>query len=338
MFSGPQGNYNNGYVNESGQSNENGYPNHNANSHSIETGGYQVIGNNTNVTGPTKAEVKRAKAAAQDEKKGRKKKDRLTGKAGKVITVGKKAVNAAGRDPISAPSAQSGGIPNPTEEYLSRASGLPATTPMPQPMLVVIDLNGTLLYRPSKKQPTDFVERPHARKFMAYCINTFHVVVWSSARPDNVRNMCARLLTADQLGRVVTVWGRDKFGLSAKDYDKRTQCYKRLTKLWEDPVVKAAHPDGESWHQGNTVLIDDSEEKARSEPYNAITLPEFAGNVNEEPRVLPLVHDYLNTLAYQADISTYIRTTPFKANEAKLAGTDDEDLTPSSVDEMAREV
>ncbi|KAK3364831.1 hypothetical protein B0T24DRAFT_490919, partial [Lasiosphaeria ovina] len=51
-----------------------------------------------------------------------------------------------------APSAQSGGIPNPTEEYLSRASGVPA----PQPMLVVIDLNGTLLYRPSKKQPTDF--------------------------------------------------------------------------------------------------------------------------------------------------------------------------------------
>jgi hypothetical protein len=65
------------------------------------------------------------------------------------------------------------------------------------------------------------------------------------------------------------------------------------------------------WDQGNTVLIDDSVEKARSEPHNAVTLPEFAGDLNEAPQVLPLVEQYLEALAWQMDNSTYIRTKPF---------------------------
>ncbi|KAK3327897.1 HAD-like domain-containing protein, partial [Cercophora scortea] len=203
--------------------------------------------------------------------------------------------------------------PNPSPSYLLRASFLALPSPTPRPMLVVIDLNGTLLFRPSRRQPTKFLARPHAHTFLSYCLETFHVVIWSSARPDNVRNMLAALLPSpEQRNRVIAAWGRDKFGLSAEDYNLRTQCYKRLTRLWTDPIVAAAHPDGEPWNQGNTVLIDDSAEKARSEPFNAITIPEFLGDVNEEPEVLPLVHDYLNTLAMQVDISTYIRTKPFK--------------------------
>ncbi|KAK3940814.1 hypothetical protein QBC46DRAFT_407886 [Diplogelasinospora grovesii] len=240
----------------------------------------------------------------------------------------------SGRDAISAPSLESGGVPEPSSSYLLRASFLARTLPQPRPMLVVIDLNGTMLFRPNRKNPTKFVERPHARMFLRYCIETFHVVIWSSARPDNVRQMCASLLNSSSSSssssshryslrsdttlpaNVVAIWGRDKFGLSPADYNQRTQCYKRLTRLWSDPVVQSAHPYGEEWSQGNTVLIDDSIEKARSEPYNAITLPEFLGDTAENPEVLPLVHDYLNTLAYQADISTYIRTHPFNVNDA----------------------
>ncbi|KAK4152927.1 HAD-like domain-containing protein [Chaetomidium leptoderma] len=218
------------------------------------------------------------------------------------------------RDPISAPSAASGGVPDPTPAYLQRASMTTFRLQAPKPILVVIDLNGTLLHRPHKRLPSKFVERPHAKAFLERCLDQHHVVIWSSARPDNVQRMCAQLLSPQLLARVVAVWGRDRFGLSADDYNRRTQCYKRLTRLWEDPVVGTSHPradQGGVWNQANTVLIDDSVEKARSEPHNAVTLPEFVGNVDETPQVLPLVEDYLDALAWQMDLSTYIRVRPF---------------------------
>jgi hypothetical protein len=188
-------------------------------------------------------------------------------------------------------------------------------------------LNGTLLHRPSGRNPTKFVARPFAEKFLNYCLDTFHVMVWSSARPHNVSTMCAKLLSPPQLDRLVAVWGRDRFGLSPADYNSRVQCYKRLSRVWDDPAVRASYPDdyddsgrktegsGDwkpgSWNQGNTVLIDDSKEKARSDPHNAIEIPEFLGNEKEDTAILPEVHDYLNTLAYQADVSPYIRANPF---------------------------
>ncbi|KAL1878088.1 hypothetical protein VTK73DRAFT_8139 [Phialemonium thermophilum] len=246
------------------------------------------------------------------------------------------------REPVVPPSPESGGIPEPTPAYLLRASFLPCRLPHPRPMLVVIDLNGTLLYRPNRREPCRFQARPHARAFLSYCVDTFHVVIWSSARERNVEAMCADLLTPAQRHRVLAVWGRDRFGLSPQDYARRVQCYKRLTRIWGDPIIAAGHPlacsalphttslpgpddindQGGSggvaglWDQGNTVLIDDSAEKARSEPYNAIQIPEFCGDAHRERALfLPQVHDYLNTLACQQDISTYIRVHPFKAKE-----------------------
>jgi hypothetical protein len=239
------------------------------------------------------------------------------------------------QDVVVVPSPESGGVPDPTPAYLLRASFLARTLPEPQPLLVVIDLNGTLVHRPNPRNPRHIVARPFAREFLAYCIDTFHVMIWSSARPANVSAMCDKLLTPSQLSRLVATWGRDRFGLSADDYDRRVQCYKRLGSAWADPAVRATYPadyddagvritgggggvgcEGDHhrkpgcWNQGNTVLIDDSREKARSEPFNAIEIPEFNGV--EKEHVLPRVHDYLNTLACQADVSTYIRVNPFK--------------------------
>lgn len=223
------------------------------------------------------------------------------------------ATRSSERSAITAPSPASGGIPNPTPSYLVRASFLPKRRAAPGPLLVVIDLNGTLLHRPDKRKPFNFQARPHAHRFVSYCIETFWVVIWSSARPDNVKRMVDELASPDQLHKVVAVWGRDRFGLSHEDYNARTQCYKRLTTLWDDPAVKASYPkdlDG-CWDQGNTVLIDDSVEKARSEPHNAITIPEFTGDMSAAPDILPAVHDYLNELCFQEDVSTYIRANPF---------------------------
>ncbi|KAF5712904.1 hypothetical protein FMUND_8182 [Fusarium mundagurra] len=221
--------------------------------------------------------------------------------------------------PHKIPSKASGGVPNPTPEYVAQANLSPERLPQPRRILIIMDLNGTLLYRPNKRRPFDFVERPHAKTFMKYCLDAFHVAIWSSARPENVNRMVEQLLTPEQRERVLVVWGRDSFGLSEGDYNAKVQVYKRLTTVWTNPRVRAAHPQahkGGLWNQSNTILVDDSLEKGRSEPFNTLTLPEFSGLSTEMPDVLPQVHDYLNELAYQGDISRFVRQSPFKLDPA----------------------
>ncbi|CAH0053405.1 unnamed protein product [Clonostachys solani] len=222
------------------------------------------------------------------------------------------------RDPVRMPSQESGGVPDPSADYLAQAAGPPSTLAQPRRILVVLDLNGTLLYRPSKRRPFHFVARPHARKFMEYCLDTFQLAIWSSARPQNVHKMVEKLLTPEDVARCVVVWSREHFGLSTEDYDSRVQVYKRLTRLWTDTAVIASHPDaatGSCWDQTNTVLVDDSLEKGRSEPHNLLTIPEFSGLENESAEVLPQVHDFLNALCWQSDVSRYIRQTSFQLDE-----------------------
>jgi hypothetical protein len=201
----------------------------------------------------------------------------------------------------------------------------------------VIDLNGTILHRPDRRKPHTFIARPHAREFLSYCLDTFSVMIWSSARMSNVTAMVNSLFTPEQMTRVLAVWGREHFGLTPADYNARVQCYKRLERVWADEGIQRGYPldcqddpNGapsaltggapgigtvkgiRKWDQGNTVLIDDSAEKARSEPYNAIQIPEFLGSEKKADNVLPQVHDYINILACQADVSAYMRVNPFK--------------------------
>ncbi|PHH55913.1 putative FCP1 domain-containing protein [Ceratocystis fimbriata CBS 114723] len=211
----------------------------------------------------------------------------------------------------SIPSKESGGVPEPTVGYLAQASLDLQPLTSPRPILIILDLNGTLLWRPHRRNPTTFIERQHTRLFLNYLVNNFVVAVWSSAQPDNVRHMVNHLFPTTERQQLAAVWGRDRFGLSEKDYFNRVQVYKRLTLLWDNPAVQESSIDGKPWDQTNTVLVDDSTEKARSEPYNSITIPEFVGQT-ETSHVLPQVHDYLNTLAFQGNISAYIRKHPFK--------------------------
>ncbi|PBP20513.1 phosphoprotein phosphatase, partial [Diplocarpon rosae] len=223
---------------------------------------------------------------------------------------------SAHRNAITPPSKESGGIPEPTPEYLA-ASLLPLENlTEAQHLLVVIDLNGTLLFRPNKRNPSSLIARPNTGRFLKYCIDTFSVVIWSSARPANVDLMCNQILNADSKKKVVDIWARDKFDLTLEDYNLRTMCYKRLTRLWNDPKIAASHPGfqlGERWNHTNTVLVDDSPEKGRSEPYNLITIPQFLGDAHEQGQILPQVHDYLNSLSLHSNVAAYLRACPFQA-------------------------
>ncbi|CCU77350.1 NIF domain protein/phosphoprotein phosphatase [Blumeria hordei DH14] len=212
------------------------------------------------------------------------------------------------------PSAESGGIPDPTARYMADARAHPFLLRKPQHLLVVLDLNGTLIYRPNKKNPTHFVGRPHALRFLRYCIENFTVVIWSSARPENVNLICNRFIPPSLRNRLTAIWARNKFGLVKEDYDLKVVCFKRLSKLWGDASISQSHPDysiGGRWDQTNTVLIDDSFEKARSEPFNMIRVPEFFGDTHESNDILLKVLDYLDCLSLHSNISAYIHKDPF---------------------------
>jgi hypothetical protein len=221
--------------------------------------------------------------------------------------------DAAGRDVKTEPSAASGGIPNPTVEYIEAANEISHPLAAPRHLLVVIDLNGTLLYRPSRNHPTKFIDRPNARLFLKYCIETFHVVIWSSARLGNVNAMCNSIMTPELRKKCIAIWAREKFDLTATDFDRRVICYKRLTKLWNTKTIADTHPEaylGRKWDQTNTVLIDDSVEKAKAQPFNLIEVPEWSGDMTDS--VLPSVHDYLNMLSQHSNVSACLRSNPFK--------------------------
>ncbi|KAI1005299.1 hypothetical protein K3495_g2918 [Podosphaera aphanis] len=220
------------------------------------------------------------------------------------------------------PSESSGGIPSVTEEYLIASRSAPEGLLTPQHLLVVLDLNGTLIHRRSKRHPKRYTIRPHTQEFLEHCLNTFTVVIWSSARPETVDSVVKSILPPPLRKKLVAIWARDTFCLSKADYNNRVLCYKRLTALWMDPKISKSHPmynQGARWNHTNTVLIDDSAEKSRSEPHNLIEIPTFSGEHQESVDVLTKVTDYLKELSLYSSVCSYIHAHPFSVEHAKAS-------------------
>jgi hypothetical protein len=67
------------------------------------------------------------------------------------------------------------------------------------------------------------------------------------------------------------------------------------------------------WDQTNTVLIDDSLEKADSEPHNLVQVEEFTGSARDpQEDVLGAVLAYIEDLAWERDVSSAICQKPFE--------------------------
>lgn len=177
-------------------------------------------------------------------------------------------------------------------------------------LLVILDLNGTLLYRTSK---ATFKSRPKVAEFLRYLLTNHHVMVWSSAKLTNVDAMCKKLFNDEQLEQVMAIWGREKLHLEDYEFKSRVQVYKQLSWVWDDDEVnEAAESVGAKWDQENTVLIDDSVMKASSEPHNLLQIEEFTARPEQMTTdVLGQVVQYLETLSEQDDVSAYIHQKPF---------------------------
>ncbi|KAI7351068.1 hypothetical protein KC354_g12566 [Hortaea werneckii] len=209
--------------------------------------------------------------------------------------------------------------PIPTFNYVKTANEESKTLDKPRPLLIILDLNGTLLFR--KSRGASFVGRPKVQEFLQYLLAKHKVMVWSSATPTNVELMCDKLFAPHQKDKLVGIWGRDKLHLSPTQYNQKVQVYKRLRWAWTDHVVaSSAPPSTGEWDQENTVLIDDSEEKAASEPYNLLKIDEYEGTAEQnELDVLGQVVEYIERLSRQSNVSAYMREHPFQFDKSAPA-------------------
>ncbi|MCJ1329747.1 hypothetical protein MMC10_006427 [Thelotrema lepadinum] len=200
--------------------------------------------------------------------------------------------------------------PEPTRNYIEQAAIQLQSTDKPQILLIVLDINGTLVDR--TKRTTNFISRPYLDVFRQYCFQNHRVMIWSSAMPENVETMSSKIFVPAEYNQLVTIWGRDKLNLKPHEYYENVQVYKRLENIWDDGNLQMSHPhyaSGGRWSQANTILIDDSVDKAAAQPFNHIEVPEFdRKEIKREKgdRVLVGVIGYLERARMWLDVSSFI--------------------------------
>lgn len=196
---------------------------------------------------------------------------------------------------------------------------------MKLPQLLILDLNGTLVCRVKKKA---MYVRPYAHVFFDYIFREFTVMVWSSAQPQSVRDMCRAF--GSHRSDIDVVWDRRSLNLSETDYHRKVQTVKDLRKVWD-------HYKGK-FNATNTILLDDSIEKARLQPDNAIHLstfdhrsPEFTQSGEAE---LLHVMDYLKILRDQSNVAEYMHKHPYDRQHTHPLSRDTAHYRFDSVDDL----
>ncbi|KAJ5753714.1 uncharacterized protein N7511_007867 [Penicillium nucicola] len=237
-------------------------------------------------------------------------------------------------------------VPAATHAYMRQASQEPRQSPSKRPLLVILDLNGTLIFRKKRIFPPKFARRAGLDQFLAALIKDYSVMVWTSSQPPTMNAVCEQIFPGEMHDKVVALWGRDKFGLTPRQYNNKLQVYKQLHKVWDTPSIQAAFPGNEGlseapvtsaattrramvqrateqlkaktnakklkpghrWDQTNTILIDDSKLKALSEPFNILEIPEFTNdpNIDESTLFAKILHR-LDILSHHDDVSKVLR-------------------------------
>jgi hypothetical protein len=210
--------------------------------------------------------------------------------------------------------------PAPRSKYMAQAAETPTTVEASGRTLVILDLNGTLLYRPNRNKKT-MIARPFLIPFLRYLFSNFAVMVWSSARPENVASLVEQSLEEDLRKTLVAQWGRDAFNLKPEHYNQNVQVYKNLELVWSKDEIQKQHPDYENggrFGQHNTVLIDDTTLKAAAQPHNLLLCSEFNATPEQmQEDKLCEIAGYLETLRTQQDVSKFMRKEPFEHSTGK---------------------
>jgi hypothetical protein len=219
-----------------------------------------------------------------------------------------------------------------SQAYLAQAYLQPEMLKEPRRLLVILDLNGTLILKPDFKNPNDIRIRPGAPQLLEYLFGHFSVMIFTSSQPHNAETVARALFSEVQYEKLVAIWARDKLDLTPAQYRGKVQVYKKLDKIWANNEIQASFlPTGTGkWDQTNTILVDDSHLKALQEPHNLLQVVEFTGKPNgltrkaynkREEQICQSLVMKLEVLKWQKDVSRLIwRWQTGKAEIPKLPG------------------
>ncbi|KAJ9663498.1 hypothetical protein H2198_000764 [Neophaeococcomyces mojaviensis] len=212
--------------------------------------------------------------------------------------------------------------PETTEAYRAEANKSPVRLSEPRKLLVVLDLNGTLLYRGRPASTGAIHMRPGVTTFLRYLFDNHVVMVYTSAMPQGADRMVKHFLHPNQRNQLAALWARDKLDLSKDQFHSKVQVYKKLDKIWRDGNIQKTAGEGQRWDQTNTVLVDDSKLKALAQPHNLVQVPEYTKadmpkksskkkgdkHTNKvQQDIMKQLELKLEELRYQEDVSRLIR-------------------------------
>ncbi|KAK7244985.1 hypothetical protein RIF29_39814 [Crotalaria pallida] len=195
----------------------------------------------------------------------------------------------------------------------------------PKKKLLVISINGLLLYRdrPSQmrnihkyRRPDAYYSlysvflRPFSEDFMKFCLERFEVGIWSSAREHNAYTTLNYAIGSLK-SKLLFVWDQkdctDTGFMSLENEDKRL-FFKDLNKVFQD--VKKGGPYTES----NTLMIDDTPYKTFLNPPNTAIFLEPYDPLNKNDSALDPKGElcsYLEGVAAAQDVQSYVKENPF---------------------------
>ncbi|KAG8880883.1 hypothetical protein FRB98_004687 [Tulasnella sp. 332] len=169
----------------------------------------------------------------------------------------------------------------PSEGYLqsSLQPSLLCPVSTTNPKLLILDLNGTLVYRSprNRRQNRVITPRPYMEPFTRYVTHEgsgLQTMIWSSAQPVNVEKMARACFGEEGVKNLKAIWARDTLGLSQRDYGRKVQTVKDLNLVWKKLPFTAL----------DTILLDDSRLKAHLQPYNHLILTEYDSDMSSRDR------------------------------------------------------
>ncbi|KAJ3217242.1 hypothetical protein HDU67_008264 [Dinochytrium kinnereticum] len=189
------------------------------------------------------------------------------------------------------------------------------TRNLANPILLVLDLNGTLIDRLvtstdkalARQNPLcplvpDFhlngarvYLRPYLDRFLDDLFQEFKVAVWTSATTKNSVPLVQNIF-GKRCKQLAFHWDRSRCDL-VSEIGNPYGSVKNLEKVWLDSTVNA----GGIWSEKNTLLIDDTPRKSTETPQNLLWLPTYAASnltINfDHDTTLLCVSAYLQRLA-----------------------------------------
>ncbi|KAK1432929.1 hypothetical protein QVD17_09832 [Tagetes erecta] len=160
--------------------------------------------------------------------------------------------------------------------------------------LIILDVNGLLAdivpRRPNHNKGHNYIntrkrtifKRPYLDEFLSFCFERFNVAIWSSRCIQNL-DPAVDYLLGDLKKKLLFMWDGSRCtcaGMGTLEKQIKGIVAKDLRKVWNEDGPCNAWVKG-TFHESNTLLIDDS-------PYKALLNPKHTG-------IFPASYSYKNT-------------------------------------------